>query len=200
MTISFMRHGKPMLAGNGWVTPAQMAQWIESYNLSEVGPQDIPTKSQLVMRSAEIVATSTASRAMSSARVLGRTPDVIDPLFCEAELPFALINFPRLPPNVWAAIFRISWFLGYARSAESMRRTTIRAKAAANKLVALTEQGSVLLIGHGIMNRLIAKELSAMGWHGEKPRSIYWSVSTYMPIAQSGGQADRQRPGRSSAS
>lgn len=186
-----------MLAGNGWVTPAQMEQWIERYNLSEVGPQDIPAKGQLLMRSAKIVVTSTASRAISSARVLGRQPDFMDPLFCEADLPFAVINFPRLPPNVWAAIFRIFWFFGYARNAESMRCTKIRAKAAAKKLVALAEEGSVLLIGHGIMNRLIAKELSAMEWCGEKPRSGYWGVSTYVPIAQPGGRADSPQRSRS---
>ncbi|AOW13826.1 histidine phosphatase family protein [Hydrogenophaga crassostreae] len=186
MTISFMRHGKPALVECGWVTPAQMARWIERYDLSEVGPQDIPTSSYLRTQSADVVATSTAARAMSSARLLGRTPDVLDPVFGEAELPFALINFPRLPPSIWAAVFRIAWFFGYARSAESIRNTKARAKAAAIQLVALAEEGSVLLIGHGIMNRLIAKELSAMGWRGKVPQRAHWGVSTYVETTPPG--------------
>lgn len=104
-----------------------------------------------------------------------------DALFCEAELPFALWRAPRLPPEAWAAIFRILWFFGYSRGADSLAQTQSRARAAALKLVALAADGPVLLVGHGIMNRLIGKELQAMGWAARsRQRSQHWSMGGYV--------------------
>ncbi|MBI3899255.1 MAG: histidine phosphatase family protein [Gammaproteobacteria bacterium] len=182
MTIMLMRHGKPNLSLDVWIAPVQMAQWIEHYDRSEVEIGQIPNKSTELMKSATIVVSSTARRALSSARALDKVPAVVDALFSEAELPFALVRYPWLPPLVWAAIFRMLWFFGYSRGAESIRATRRRAKAAADKLIALSAQGSVLLVGHGIMNHLIAKELNAMGWRGGRPQSKYWSVSVYEKV------------------
>ena len=42
MTITLMRHGKPVLAKTGWITPIEMEGWIEWYNRSEVTADDAP--------------------------------------------------------------------------------------------------------------------------------------------------------------
>lgn len=40
--------------------------------------------------------------------------------------------------------------------------------------------GPVLLVGHGIMNRLIGKELQALGWTARtRQGSRYWSMGVY---------------------
>ena len=66
-------------------------------------------------------------------------------------------------------------------SRKRMTNMKMRARAAADELVALaTEHRSVLLIGHGFMNRYIAGCLLESGWRG--PGSInqgYWSFSSY---------------------
>ncbi|WMP19050.1 hypothetical protein [Thiothrix lacustris] len=42
------------------------------------------------------------------------------------------------------------------------------------------EYGSVLLVGHGIMNRLLAKELHKQGWQVElSPSSKHWAFGVY---------------------
>ena len=175
-----MRHGKPLLTQIGWIAPAEMERWIEHYNLSEVEADGIPLISLKMANSASFIVTSTASRALSSVQALGHTATVADAIFCEAQLPFSLCRFPRLSPFVWVAFFRLLWFFGYSRGADSIQVTKIRAKAAAQKLISLAEKGSVLLVGHGIMNRLIAKELVALGWRGfTKQESKYWSASVY---------------------
>lgn len=175
-----MRHGKPILPNVGWFTPAEMEQWIEHYNLSEVEADGMPINSLKAANSASVIVTSTASRALSSVQALGLTASVANAVFCEAQLPFALWQFPRLPPFVWAAFFRLLWFFGYSRGSDSIQVTTTRAKAAAQQLIFLAEKGTVLLVGHGIMNRLIAKELLALGWTGySKYESKYWSTSVY---------------------
>lgn len=181
MKIILMRHGKPVLAQTGWIPSAEMQRWIEQYNISEVEHDGIPSVSLDLANSATIIVASTASRALSSARALGHTVSVADAVFCEAELPFALWRFPRLPPFAWAAFFRLLWLFGYSRGSDTIQVTKIRAKAAVQKLLAFAEDGPVLLIGHGIMNRLIAKELIALGWTApSKQESKYWGASVYL--------------------
>ncbi|WP_181373306.1 hypothetical protein [Massilia glaciei] len=48
------------------------------------------------------------------------------------------------------------------------------------RLVARASSGPVLLVGHGIMNRLIAKGLLALGWHGTaSPGGRHWQAGTF---------------------
>ena len=180
MKIILMRHGKLLLTQTRWIAPVEMERWIEHYNLSEVEVDGMPVTSLKLANSAACIVASTASRALSSVQALGHTASVADAVFCEAPLPFALWRFPRQPPFIWAAIFRLLWFFGYSRGSESIQVTKTRAKAATQKLISLAENGSVLLVGHGIMNHLIAKELIALGWAGSaRQKSKYWSASVY---------------------
>lgn len=180
MKIILMRHGEPVLAQTGRITPSEMESWIELYNLSEVKADSAPIASLQWGDSTTCIVTSTAPRALSSVQALGYTASVVDAVFCEAQLPFALWRFPRLSPFAWAAFFRLFWFFGYSQGSESIQVAKTRAKTAARKLISLSENGSVLLVGHGIMNRLIAKELIALGWAGPaKQQSKYWGTSVY---------------------
>lgn len=175
-----MRHGKPILAKTGWITPIEMERWIDLYNRSEVMFDGVPISTiQLVNNSTCIVA-STACRALSSVLALGLTVSVTDSVFCEAQLPYSLWRFPRLPPFVWAAFFRLCWFFGYSQGSESILVAKARAKIAAEKLINFAANGPVLLVGHGIMNRMIAKELVVLGWvSSTKHESKYWSANVY---------------------
>jgi len=180
MKIILMRHGEPVLTQSGRITPAEMEGWIEHYNLAEVEADSVPIAGLQWLDSTTCIVASTAPRALSSVHALGHTASVVDAVFCEAQLPFAVWRFPRLSPFVWAALFRLFWFFGYSRGSESIQVAKARARIAARKLIALAGQGPVLLVGHGIMNRLIAKELIALGWSGPaKQQSKYWSASVY---------------------
>lgn len=175
-----MRHGKPLLPATGWLAPFEMVQWIEHYNRSKIEPAGMPAASVKATRSASVIVSSTAPRALSTVHALGHEDFVADALFCEAQLPFALWRFPFLPAHVWAAFFRVLWLFGYSRGADSVHVTKARARRAARQLIALASTGPVLLVGHGIMNRLIAKELLASGWVDRTGHeSKYWSTSVY---------------------
>lgn len=180
MQITFMRHGKPLLAKAGWLAPFEMAQWIAQYNRSEVASTGIPAASVAAVKAASVIVASSAPRALSSVQALGYAATAVDPIYSEAELPFALWRFPKLPLQLWAAVFRLLWLSGYARGADTLQATRARAKAAAGQLVCAARVGPVLLVGHGIMNRLIAKELLDSGWVGHtRHANKYWGTSEY---------------------
>jgi broad specificity phosphatase PhoE len=71
--------------------------------------------------------------------------------------------------------------LGYSKNSESFNEAKERADDATNELESLANaQNEVLLIGHGIMNKLIAKVLRTRGW--SKVRSSgqsYWNYEIY---------------------
>lgn len=175
-----MRHGKPVLAKTDWITPIEIEGWIDLYNCSEVATDGAPISSLQFVNTSTCIVASTARRALSSVQALGLSVSVTDKVFCEAQLPYPLWRFPRLPTFVWAAFFRLCWFFGYSQGAESILAAKDRARVAAEKLIMLAANGPVLLVGHGIMNRLIAKELVVLGWvSSAKHESKYWSTNVY---------------------
>lgn len=195
MHITLMRHGRPMLTPSRWLAPCEMGGWIARYDDAGVHADAIPTASSGAASTATVVFASTLPRAQASARALGHTAPRIDALFREAALPFPPWRFPRLPPPVWAALFRVAWLCGYARDADALATVKRRAKAASVQLIACAADGPVLLVGHGVMNRLIARELRAAGWIATgRQRSGYWAATRFhCPIPDT---AVHQRPTR----
>ena len=90
---------------------------------------------------------------------------VTDALFRETELPATFEEFEvQIRANSWAVILRCLWFCGYARRNESLAKAKQRAKKASEVLVKYAEgHGSVVLVGHGFFNRLIAIETKENG-------------------------------------
>jgi broad specificity phosphatase PhoE len=95
----------------------------------------------------------------------GNSPDLIDALFCEAELPVVNIPYMRCTPQLWSIIFRLFWLVGVSKNAESVGLFKQRVSLASAKLEQLVqEHETVLLVGHGVLNRFLAKQLLATGW------------------------------------
>lgn len=182
MEIILMRHGKPAYAGSARVTSLEMAEWISEYDLSDTGSDVPPQSSKALASSALHIISSPLPRALSSLRALGREPDLIDQVFREADLPIIRMPALRLSPLFWAAFFRVMWLCGISRNAESLGIAKQRAARAADILIAVAKEsnGPVLLIGHGVMNRLIAKELISSGWREcRRQGSGYWNAGIY---------------------
>lgn len=74
------------------------------------------------------------------------------------------------------------WLCGLSRNAERPAAAKQRAVQAANILVTFAKvtNGPVLLMGHGVMNRLIARELMSLGWKERRRQGNgYWSAGIY---------------------
>ncbi|WP_223855443.1 histidine phosphatase family protein [Pseudomonas oryzihabitans] len=68
-----------------------------------------------------------------------------------------------------------------AKDSESYVQAKQRSRQAADKLAALAGgPDSILLLGHGFMNRLIARQLLRQGWlEVSKTGSGYWGFAVY---------------------
>ena len=121
--------------------------------------------------------TSTLRRSVESAALLAPDRAVLsDPLFVEAGMPIATWDRQGIRPRDWNALGRIAWMLGWSRGRESWPAARHRAKLAAGRLAELArDHGSVLLVGHGLLNILIQRALRATGWSGGGWRAEYWS-------------------------
>jgi broad specificity phosphatase PhoE len=179
MTIILMRHGKPEQQITGRLSAQALADWCNAYDLSRVSDWP-PDRSINIARLATVVACSPLPRAHSSLSRLGLSPHAVDHLFSEVEIPLLPVGQLQLPTTLWLTLLRLLWFCGYAGESESLSLARQRASLAADKLITLSQRGTVLLLGHGIMNKMIARELRKRGWQAEKHASSrHWSSAIY---------------------
>jgi len=183
MQIVLLRHGKPNVPKHGRLRANELHKWIESYNSAGIVPEPVPSRDAIKISNAcNAVVCSDLPRSVESAKALGvKGINVIEPAFREMGLPFGSFPPLKLSPNIWARFFRALWFLGYSSNSESIREARLRASNGANRLKEMAiNDGSVLLVGHGIVNRFIAKELLSNGWKGpENPGKKYWNFGVY---------------------
>lgn len=178
--IILMRHGQPKLAATDKMSALEMKDWIEQYDSSDITKHPVPEASKQLAATAKVIVSSNLPRALTSVQALGLKPALVDGLFREAPLPYGHWRLPRLSPFVWAFILRILWLWGYSHGVESVGTAKRRASTAAQRLQSLASEGPVLLLGHGFMNRMIARQLEADGWTRQAGNgSQYWSATVY---------------------
>jgi broad specificity phosphatase PhoE len=182
LRIALVRHGKPTLEASR--IPAEgLDRWIDAYNRAGIDPARPPPPRlrELALGSA-CTLSSDLPRAVESLRALDpERPGPAERIFREAGLPRLPSSPVRLDPQLWAALARVGWLLGWSSGTESAAAARRRARAASRRLSELAAaHGSVLLVGHGIFNALIAWELRAAGWRGPLwPTGSYWSTAVY---------------------
>tara|TARA_Y100000031_G_C8251731_1_gene400843 strand:+ start:4368 stop:4757 length:390 start_codon:yes stop_codon:yes gene_type:complete len=126
-------------------------------------------------------------RSTACAQLLGVSADLIDPVYREAELPAMPWSGPKMHAgrlSVWA---RAAWVCGYSLDCETYGAARGRAERGADRLIelALSHQ-QVLLVGHGMMNRMIGKMLRKRKWRSVRAARVnrYWGISTYLPSSE----------------
>ena len=188
-----MRHGRPVFDHRGWIAPKDMAARIAGYNEAgipieagadaKIGADGRAYEAaKVTARDGGCIVASDLPRSVQSARALANGCEVLcESLFREADMPYGMWGWPVLPYRFWCAVFRVAWLCGFSGRAESLAVAQARAGDGSQRLMDLArERGSVLLVGHGVMNRLIARALLARGALG--PRRLahgYWSMEVY---------------------
>lgn len=183
MEIILIRHGKPIIPPLKKVNPPEFSEWVKSYNHSGLCSTSKPSVEAVkISGKCNAIVCSDLPRSIESAKALEiEAVTLTSSKFNEAGLPVANWHFPKLSPKTWAVIFRIFWFFGYSRNSESFKEAKARASEAANILKELAVTNTtVLFIGHGVYNRMVANELNSTGWLGPKsPGSKHWSFGVY---------------------
>ena len=164
-----------------------MRIWLERYNAANVVGRERPSALKQLAGTADLVVCSSLLRCVESRAHLQCECSVDpDPLFAEAHLPYPDWAFPMMPSRFWRLTFRTAWFLGFSSHTEPLNESRARARAAADKLIGLAQtHGNVLLVGHKIMNALIATELRRRGWKGPAMPLLagYWHPSRYHKLS-----------------
>lgn len=183
MLIALVRHGKPNLDPWSPVAGQHLDSWLDAYNRAGIDHAfPPPVRVRELAGSVSCLLSSDRLRACESLRMLAPGREArAEQIFREAGLPRLPSVCVRLDPRLWALLARIGWFLGWSNSTESPSRARHRARAAAQQLAGLAvAHHSVLLMGHGFFNALIARELRTEGWRGPVlPTGRYWSAAVY---------------------
>jgi len=183
MQIILVRHGRPAHSATPWSTPVGMKTWVERYNAANIAAGECPERLVQLAGSVGVVLCSSLLRCVESRSCLScECSQEPDPLFAEAHLPYPDWSLPLMPSRIWRVAFRAAWFYGFANHTEHVGESGRRASAAGDKLIQLAEaHDSVLLVGHRIMNMLIAKQLLRRGWRGPAFPLLakYWDASHY---------------------
>jgi hypothetical protein len=180
-----MRHGKPSLdleaIKSERMASARLGQIVNEYERSDLDPSYKPGKDSInIAKEYSVSISSDLPKFISSTKLLGFGGiNSVDPCFRESALPYLAWNSPNLTFFTWAIIFRLAWLCGFSKNGESFKDAKLRSVLGADKLEhSAREEGTVLHVGHGIMNRLLIKELRRRKWvvkghTGEK----YWSYA-----------------------
>lgn len=180
MEIILLRHGKPDIELKGHFNASEIKRLTVAYAESSI--QDFPPQELINSFNTCYVVCSDLTRSLHTAEKLGiKQIHLSDNLFAETDLPHFDNSIIKMPTVMWVTVLRIMWLFGFKKNGESFSQAKDRAKQASNKLIRLAEENEkVILVGHGLMNRLIAKQLKLNNWQGpSSPSNKYWQYSVY---------------------
>jgi len=179
MKITLLRHGQPDFSTH-WLKPENGAnRALHLYAASRVTTA-LPMHMNRFAEGADVCVTSNLPRSIDSARILGFDRPITSALFNESELPNPNRLFFPMPWKLFLFLYRVLWFFDYKTNAAGKTKDRLRAKEGSIYLTELVAKNeSILLVGHGIINRLICTELKKSGWQVVKKNgSGYWSSIT----------------------
>ncbi len=167
--IVLARHGEPALSRRIRLTSDGYRRWWAAYEEGGILAEQTPPANLLeTARGADVIFASSRKRAVETAdAVVQGKPFERDPVFIEAPLPPPYLpSFIKLKPATWGVLARTAWwFFNHHEGAETQREACVRARKAADRLIAASADGaSVLLLAHGFFNIMVGLELKQRGW------------------------------------
>ncbi|MFV2056196.1 MAG: hypothetical protein ACC707_06985, partial [Thiohalomonadales bacterium] len=188
MKIILLRHGKPevdlMSLLKKRCSSSYLGRLVTAYEFAGLNEDDEVSKEVIhLAATCNIMVHSDLPRSVESVKALGvnNIHHCSDAIFREPNLPYANWKYPKLPLLIWFLLFRVMWHFGYSNNAESIKKARKNAATGARILREYSKiYGTVILVGHGVVNKFIAKELLSAGWAGPKsPGNEYWSYGIY---------------------
>ena len=176
MEIILLRHGPPDFKAELVKRKKRIKASLDTYANSRVSsvPPDHVVES---VSDVNACVTSTLPRALDSAELLGFENCIAMEQFKEAGLPHPEYLPVSMPWNLFLLIYRVGWYFGYSRNCAGRKKDLARVREGGVYLSKLaSESGRVLLVGHGVINWMLCKELRGLGWSvSRKSGNGYWS-------------------------
>jgi broad specificity phosphatase PhoE len=185
LRIIVMRHGKPKIdleaLKSKKMASCSLGEIVEKYELTELDIDAPPaTDAMAISKDCVSSVSSDLPRAVSSVELLGLlAANRAESQFRESTLPYLELNSPKLSFLTWAILYRIAWLFGFSKNGESIIDAKRRARRGVDRLVDIAQkEQTILFMGHGIINRLIIKELKRRHWKVRtKTAEQYWSYT-----------------------
>ena len=170
--IILFRHAKPIIDYSSCNYDSAINR-LNDYNstfdlkFDDLGSLSDDLKAIVFQNNPVIVYSSELTRAVATAdyifNPLGITVN-IHSIFSEFDLNIFKISKMKLTVRAWFCISRIAWFFGIKNRAKSFLHEIHRSKMAAEILQKHYDDNiTVILVGHGLMNRFIARHLQKIG-------------------------------------
>ena len=180
--IVLVRHGMPVCDRDTRIRGSDFGEWVRRYESASLDrSQSPPVRVQKRIAEMSCLVTSTLSRSIESAAILAPGRRTLwDALFNEAGIPTAIPFQLSLRPDHWDGLARIAWIFGWSPQTETIQQARARAIRATERLIELaSEHRSVALVGHGMLNTLIARDLRGRGWSGSGSPREYWGLTEF---------------------
>ena len=166
--IYLIRHAKPNLKKRFLSSADQAQNYVESYSKAPIHEID-SGKVRVDLNKPHQIYCSNLVRSQETALALFGDSYVIvsDSVFREFELKIVRASsVVKLPLDLWKGVSRLFWLLGCNHEGiESYKEAKKRVVLSADNLEKLANQEeTAILVGHGMINGAIAKELKKRGW------------------------------------
>ena len=184
-SILLARHGEPDIARDVMLNARGYEDYWGRYEELGIRPGQTPPRELLEQAAkADVIISSVRRRSIESTQALvGGREFARNPIFVEAPLPApGFPGFLKMSPKVWGFTARFWWwFFNHHAGQETRAEAEIRAGRAADRLVALADQGQdVLVVAHGFFNWMIADALKARGLAKLVDEGhAYWSLKRF---------------------
>jgi broad specificity phosphatase PhoE len=193
MRLLLIRHGRSAHVPAGRLDRAGVERWLADYDAAGILDEDAPPAALAAeVAHAAVVVASDLPRAIASAERLAPGRELlVSPLVREVALPIPGWVPGRVPLTAWALAIHASWVAGLVRRRAEAPEVVARVRAAAAWCAARCDaagrEATVAVVTHGVMRRLLARELLAAGWRAEPGRRSYAHWSAWRLRAPAGG-------------
>ena len=166
--IFLIRHARPLVPRKGFPNATSARQYISDYDAAQVEEfvlqhEAIPYKEIKEVYCSTLIRSQLTAKGIFGEQVLLK----VNHNFREFERKIFSLPLLRLPIRLWLVTARVLWFLGLNnKGIETFKEAKQRARKCAETLAQdADENGTTVLVAHGLLNNFILWELKRMGWH-----------------------------------
>jgi len=169
LQIYLIRHAKPDLEKKNLCSAEQAQNYILNYNKAPIQDFDSSLVRINLHKPHQIYCSNLPRSQETALKLFGDSYCIVsDTIFREFELKIVkATSIFNLPLDLWKGFSRIAWLVGFNHEGiESYKKAKKRVVLGVNNLEKLANQEeTAILVGHGMINAAIAKELKRRGWH-----------------------------------